>query len=409
MRDFYPEDMVSRNVLFDAWKNASRAFGFAEYDACVVETFELLKRKAGEEIVEQIYDFRDKKGRRLALRPEMTPTLARMVASRFSSLKFPLKWFTIAQCFRYERMSRGRKREHYQWNLDIVGEDSVAAEAEVIATAVNALGILGLGGDDFSIRFSSRRILGELLCKQGIPDKYHAATFLALDKKGKISDGDIEAMLADAGLGKKEIERVFTVLEISALGEVERILEKKSPSLGEIRRFMELADRQGIGQILEFDISVVRGLTYYTGIVFEAFDTERRFRAILGGGRYDNLLKDIGGRSLTGVGLGFGDVVIDEILAKKSNHSGKRKSSGIIYVGFMEEAQRLAAVSLATEMRKHGHRVDLALRAEKAKSFFARASRESGSEAVYLGPDDIAAGEARVKNLADRTERKVTL
>jgi histidyl-tRNA synthetase len=408
MRDFYPEDMVLRNALFDAWKTASAAHGFVEYDACVVETFELLKRKAGEEIVDQIYDFVDKKGRRLALRPEMTPTLARMVAARHSSLSFPLKWFTIAQCFRYERMSRGRKREHYQWNLDIIGEESVAAEAELMAVAVHALGILGLGADDVSIRFSSRKILGELLEKLGIEGRHHAAVFLALDKKGKIGDGEIEEGLSKAGLSKAEVVQVFGLLEIADLDGVERIVVGGSEALAEIRRFLEFVDVHGMGGLVEFDISVVRGLAYYTGIVFEAFDRAREFRAVLGGGRYDNLLKDVGGKALTGVGLGFGDVVIGELLAARSVVVGGAVSAGI-YVGFMEEAQRLVAMSFAVGLRAGGSVVDLALRSEKAKSFFARASRDGAAEAAYIGPDDVVAGEVLVKDLVTRQERKVRL
>ena len=159
MRDFYPEDMLLRSRIFDAWRTAGKRAGFAEYDACVVETQELLKRKAGEEIVDQIYTFKDKSGRDLALRPEMTPTLARMVTAREGSLSFPIKWTTIAQCFRYERMTRGRKREHYQWNLDIVGCDSAAAEAEIIATAVDALAEMGLNREHYLVRFSSRALL----------------------------------------------------------------------------------------------------------------------------------------------------------------------------------------------------------------------------------------------------------
>ena len=165
MRDFYPEEMRPRTALFDTWRQAACGSGFEEYDACVVESLPLLKRKAGEEIVDQIYAFEDKSGRELALRPEMTPTLARMVAAREGALRFPIKWFTIAQCFRYERTTRGRKREHYQWNLDIIGEPSIAAEAEVIATAVAAMSGLGLNRDHYRIRFSSRALLAELLSR----------------------------------------------------------------------------------------------------------------------------------------------------------------------------------------------------------------------------------------------------
>jgi histidyl-tRNA synthetase len=184
MRDFYPEDMAARNAVFDVWKNASSRHGFVPYDACVVEQLSLLKRTSGEEIVDQIYAFTDKSGRELALRPEMTPTLARMVAARQTALTMPLKWYTIAQCFRYERMSKGRKREHYQWNLDIIGEPSVAAEVDVLATAATALSSLGLSAADYRIHFNSRALLADLLSSAGIPPEQHASCLLALDKLG---------------------------------------------------------------------------------------------------------------------------------------------------------------------------------------------------------------------------------
>ena len=213
MRDFYPEDMAWRSRVFDAFRAAGEAAGFRQYDACVVESYELLARKAGEEVGEQIYHFFDKSERHLALRAEMTPTLARMVAQRQKELSFPLKWTTIAQCFRYERMTKGRKREHYQWNLDIIGEDSVLAEAEVIGAACDALRRMGLSSADFKVHVSSRKFLGELLAKSGIAPDRHAQVFLALDKRGKMPDAEIAAMLKDGGLSAAEIEATFAIME----------------------------------------------------------------------------------------------------------------------------------------------------------------------------------------------------
>ena len=184
MRDFYPEDMVLRTAIFEAWTQAARTFGFEAYDACVVENLDLLKRKGGEEITAQLYTFKDKSDRDLSLRAEMTPTLARMIVAKENEWVFPLKWFTIAQCFRYERMSRGRKREHYQWNLDIVGETSVAAEAEVVATALHALETMGLGAGDICVHVSSRAVLSDLMAHLGIPREHHAATFLCSNRTG---------------------------------------------------------------------------------------------------------------------------------------------------------------------------------------------------------------------------------
>jgi histidyl-tRNA synthetase len=408
MRDFYPVDMVRREAIFAAWRTAARRFGFEPYDACVVESLDLLKRKAGEEIVDQIYAFRDKSGRDLALRPEMTPTLARMVAARQGGLSFPLKWTTIAQCFRYERTTRGRKREHYQWNLDIIGEESVAAELDVIAAAVDAMLGLGLSRDAFGVHVSSRALLGDLLAELAIAPVHHAAVFLALDKLGKLDDDAIRASLAEAGLNDGAAGRVFELLAVKDLNDAAARFRAPPESLARLHTLFAWAATAGIADCLVFDLRVVRGLAYYTGIVFEAFDSARALRALFGGGRYDNLLGDIGGTPLTGVGLGFGDVVIAELL-EEAGVTPETPGSGVLAIGFMQAGQREAALALAADLRSSGRAVDTALRPEKAKAFFARTGKGNYSEAVYLGPDDVAAGTARVKDLSTREEREIRL
>ena len=397
MRDFYPEDMAWRSRVFDAFRAAGEAAGFRQYDACVVESYELLARKAGEEVGEQIYHFFDKSERHLALRAEMTPTLARMVAQRQKELSFPLKWTTIAQCFRYERMTKGRKREHYQWNLDIIGEDSVLAEAEVIGAACDALRRMGLSSSDFKVHVSSRKFLGELLAKSGIAAERHAQVFLALDKRGKMPDAEIAAMLKDGGLSDAEIEATFAIMETKDYS--------ACPELVELFRLAEIA---GFADCLEFDISVIRGLSYYTGVVFECFDTKGEFRAIFGGGRYDNLLTTIGGEPTSAVGLGFGDVVVTELLKARLGEDAAAARKGVA-IGFMFPEQRDAAVSLAARLRKSGECVDLALRSQKPKKFFSHAAESGAAKAVFLGPDDVEKGVARMKDLATREEKEISL
>ena len=397
MRDFYPEDMAWRNRVFDAFRAAGEAAGFRQYDACVVESYELLARKAGEEVGEQIYHFFDKSERHLALRAEMTPTLARMVAQRQKELSFPLKWTTIAQCFRYERMTKGRKREHYQWNLDIIGEDSVLAEVEVMGAACDALRRMGLSSSDFKVHVSSRKFLGELLSKSGIAAERHAQVFLALDKRGKMPDAEIAAMLKDGGLSDAEIEATFAIMETKDYS--------ACPELVELFRLAEIA---GFADCLEFDISVIRGLSYYTGVVFECFDAKGEFRAIFGGGRYDNLLTTIGGEPATAVGLGFGDVVVTELLKARLGEDAAAARKGIA-VGFMFPEQRDAAVAFAAKLRKDGESVDLSLRSQKPKKFFSHAAESGAAEAVFLGPDDVEKGVARMKDLSTREEKEVLL
>ena len=397
MRDFYPEDMAWRNRVFDAFRASGNAFGFEQYDACVVESYELLARKSGEEVGEQIYHFTDKSDRHLALRPEMTPTLARMVAQRQKELSFPLKWTTIAQCFRYERMTKGRKREHYQWNLDIIGEDSVMAEAEVIGAAVDALRRMGLSTADFKVHVSSRKFLGALLERSGIAPDKHAQVFLALDKRGKMPDAEIAAMLRDGGLSESETEATFRIMDV-----------KSFEGCAELEELFALAKVAGFADALVFDIGVIRGLSYYTGIVFECFDTAGEFRAIFGGGRYDNLLTTIGGAPTSAVGLGFGDVVVTELLKSRLGEGAAAAASGVA-VGFMTDGDRAAALALSARLRSEGLRVDLALRPQKPKKFFSRAGSGGAAKAVFIGPDDVAAGKARMKDLVTHEEQEICL
>lgn len=408
MRDFYPEDMLQRNRLFDVWRSAAEHFGFLPYDACVVESLELLKRKAGEEIVDQIYHFKDKSNRALALRPEMTPTLARMVSSRQGALALPLKWYTIAQCFRYERTTRGRKREHYQWNLDVLGELSISAETELIAAAVHALDQLGLDANALKIHVNNRALLSELLISAGISADKHSAVFLVLDKRGKIPDETVQELLLAGGLNPAEIKAAWDLLNLHSLEDVRAVLPD-SPALATLDLFFENCSVYGFSDRLIFDMSVIRGLSYYTGIVFEAFDTQRKFRAVFGGGRYDNLLAEVGGNPLSGVGLGFGDVVINELLDAQRLLQNDNNITCEIAIGYMQTGQQHSAMRLASQLREADHQVDLALSPEKPKKFFSRTGKGNFRKAVYLGPDDIAAGSARIKNLITREEETVPL
>lgn len=408
MRDFYPEEMALRERVFSAWREAARLCGFSPYDACVVESLELLQRKAGEEVTAQIYSFEDKSGRKLALRAEMTPTLARMVAARQGGLRFPLKWTAIAQCFRYERMTRGRKREHYQWNVDVVGEESVLAEAEVLNAAATALRKMGLPDEAWRIHVSSRALLSELLAGLGLEASTHAAVFLALDKRGKVPDDEIAALLKCGGVSDEGVERVFRLMELKSLDEAETIAGADSPAILRLRELFKLATIYGYADNLLFDISVIRGLSYYTGIVFEAFDTERKFRAIFGGGRYDNLLTSIGGAPTPAVGLGFGDVVVQEVLKDILGDGGHRREDRVA-IGHMTQGERDAAVALATKLRADGRAVDLALSAQKPKAFFKAAGDSTAAYAVFIGPDDVASGTAKMKNLETREEQPLSL
>ncbi|MCI0512222.1 histidine--tRNA ligase [candidate division KSB1 bacterium] len=398
MRDFYPEEMQIRNTIFSAWKDAARLYGFEEYDAPVVETEELLIRKGGEEIVQQIYAFEDKSGRRLALRPEMTPSLARMVIARQKMLTFPLKWFCIAQCFRYERMTKGRKREHFQWNLDVVGEESLLAEAEVLGAAITALRYLGLTPQDFRVRIGSRMILAELFKVIGLDAAHFLSVCLVLDKMGKITEPEMANMLQQEGLNTTEIDKVFGLMSLTSLDLIESKFQISTPSVAVIRNLFAHLQPAGLADFLEFDLSIIRGLSYYTGIVFEAFDTQRKFRALFGGGRYDNLLRALGGEAMPCVGLGFGDVVIQELLADLGKLTTAPQNPRIS-LGYMTDDQRPLALEVTTLLRQQGIPVDLALIAEKPRKFFSRTDKIGASFTLFLGPDEVAQQVMAVKNM----------
>jgi len=397
MRDFYPEDAWKRNRLFSFWREAALLHGFEEYDSPVVETEELLTRKSGEEIVHQIYNFTDKSGRPLALRPEMTPSLARMIIAKQSSLSFPLKWFSIPQCFRYERMTRGRKREHYQWNVDIIGEESVIAEAEVLSTAITAIRKAGLSSSQVKVRVGDRSLLEKLFAASSIPLNKFTAVCLALDKRGKINDEQMTTLLKKEDLADSDVSKVFDLLAIETLDEAADALGG-SEHLTQIKALFSMMEHYGLEDYLVFDLSIIRGLDYYTGIVFEAFDTERKFRAIFGGGRYDNLLSSLGGKTVPSVGLGFGDVVICELLDHLGLGLGSRRDLDV-YMAFMTEDEKSLVLKGARRLREKGSSVSLQLSPMKPKKIFSSASKLGARFVVLAGPGEREQNVLKVKNL----------
>jgi histidyl-tRNA synthetase len=338
----------------------------------------------------------------------MTPTLARMIAAKQGQLAFPVKWFTVAQCFRYERMTRGRKREHYQWNMDVIGEESVSAEAELLAAVALALQNMGMPANGYRIHVNNRALLSELLAASGIAANHHAAVFLALDKRGKIEDTEIRDLLIKEGLDETAISKTFDLLSVQTLEQAAARTAPDSPAVKALRDLFELAAIYGIVDRLVFDISVIRGLSYYTGIVFEAFDAERKFRAIFGGGRYDSLLTAIGGQPTPAVGLGFGDVVVVEVLKELLGETAATEKRGVI-IGYMFPEQREVATALARRLREAGEAVELMLAKQKPKQFFARASASPAADAIFIGPDDVTNGRAKRKNLTTREEVEIPL
>ena len=407
-RDFYPEDMRIRNWLFDNFRAAARSHGFEEYDSPVLEHEELYTRKQGEEITQQLYNFEDKGGRRVALRPEMTPSLARMVMARAGAMPTPIKWFSIPQCWRYERTQRGRGREHYQWNVDIWGSDAVQADAELLSVVVSFFQRVGLNADDLAISISSRKVLEEVLGSLGISGDAFAATCIIVDKMDKLPAEVVEQQLSEQGLDSSAISVIQSTLGLSDLDSLAAALGEGSGAVAELATLFDLIDSYGIADWVTFDASVVRGLAYYTGPVFEAHDRGGKLRAICGGGRYDRLLSSLGGNDMPATGFGFGDMVIMELLNEKGLVPDLPSGNQDIVIAINEDL-RSAAMSVATKLRASGRSVDLVLEDKRMKWAFRHAERTGAQRLVMVMPDEWAAGNVRIKELESGEESDVAV
>ena len=406
-RDFYPEDMRARNWLFEKFHSAALAHGFEEYDSPVLETEELYTRKAGEEITKQLYNFEDKGGRKVALRPEMTPSLARMVMARSGALPLPIKWYSIPQCWRYERTQRGRGREHYQWNVDIWGAEGIEADAELLSTLTHFFRSVGLTEDDLVIKVSSRKVLEEVLGSLGIEGEEFAKTCIIVDKMVKLPEDAIQAQLAELGIASESISTIQSVLGISEFRDLESALGSDSESVRELSSLFSLVESYGIGDWVEFDASVVRGLAYYTGPVFEAHDRAGELRAICGGGRYDRLIGTLGGKDLPATGFGFGDMVVMELLSSKGLVPDIPSSVSDVVFSMGPEL-RGASMLVASSLRSKGHSVDLILEDKRMKWVFKHAERVGAGRLVMVMPEEWSKGKVRIKELDSGEESDVS-
>jgi histidyl-tRNA synthetase len=409
-RDFYPPDLAIRAHIMAAWREAARRHGFEEYDGPPLEALELYTEKSGEEIAGQLYAFTDKGGRSVALRPEMTPTLARMVGSRAGALRKPIRWFTMPQLFRYERTQRGRLREHFQWNVDVIGEPDVAADAEVLAVGLDALRLLGLGEADVVARVNDRSLMEKLLGAIGVEAAQLSGAYAAIDKLGREPRDRIRERLESAGISAATAGAVLGIFDVPDLGG----LLRRFPEAGieaEVLRLethgQQLAELGHPG-VVRFDPGIVRGLAYYTGIVFEIFDRAGALRAICGGGRYDRLLAALGGTDLPAVGFGMGDVVLRELLTERGLLPDLSPAIDFFLIT-VTDAERPALRQAAARLRAAGRTVSYAFRAGSVGRQFKEADARGARHTVVLGPDDLARGEAVVREMASGTERRVPL
>ncbi|MFL6537372.1 MAG: histidine--tRNA ligase [Chthoniobacterales bacterium] len=375
-RDFLPNECAKRNYIFATWREVARRYGFVEWDGPVLEPTELYTKKSGPEIVSQLFNFKDKGEREVAMRPELTPTLARVVAAHDREFKKPLKWFSIPQCFRYEKQQRGRLREHFQLNCDIIGEASLAADIELIALAIDLLRAFGFSSSDVVVRISDRSFWIEFLKAHNVPEERWPEMLQAIDKSERETREKTREKLGHLAAP------VFEIFETG--GESARLNEVVSG----------LAAR-GLADFAKVDVRIVRGLAYYTGIVFEVFDRAGKARALAGGGRYDDLISNLsdGGISLPALGFAMGDVVLGDLIdetpaARDTMERSVAAARAIdIFVVIAKEDRRADAIRIVQQLRDGGHCVDYSLAQAKVGKQFQSAEQLGARTAILFGDE----------------------
>ena len=397
-RDFYPTEFAQRAYIARIWRDVARRYAFVEYDGPPLEPLELYTRKSGDEIVVQLYNFTDKGGREVALRPEMTPTLARMVAARANALRKPVRWFSLPQLFRYERQQKGRLREHFQLNVDIIGESDVTADAELLAVAIDIMREFGLSPDDVRARVSDRRLLRALLERLGVGDEQLPAVFGIIDKIERQPREVSVEKLSALGVSSESADSLFSLMDgltLDALrarfGDTPAIAER----IADLERYYTYLADLGVAEWVQLDLSIVRGLAYYTGIVFELFDARGEFRAICGGGRYDNLLKSLGGVDLPALGFGMGDVVLGELLRARGL-SDVPIGEPDFWVAAAEDGDLRDVMLAATQLRRAGASVEYALRPQTLSKQRKAAFSAGATYFITLGADFAEHGSVQV-------------
>ncbi len=399
-REFYPEQMALRNYLYGKVRSASQAFGYQEWDAPFIETIDLYAAKSGEELVKkQSFTFEDRGGDLVTLRPELTPSLARMIAAKQNSLTYPVRWWSFGPFWRYEQPQKGRAREFFQWNIDMLGVDSPEADAELIAVAATFLRSVGLTPERALIYVNNRRLMDSEFDALGIVLDKRLDVSNLVDRRTKMEPAKWDAYALELGLTQKQLDGLKDIL-----GNLD--LWKKSDEL--VRLFAAL-EALGVKEYVRFDPNIMRGLLYYTGTVFEAFDVSGSLkRAILGGGRYDNLLADVGGQPLSGVGFAMGDVVIGIILQEAGLLPEFDSTPASALVTVFDETLLLKSYELASELRKAGLNVMVFPEFAKLQKQFKFADKMKMKVALVVGPDEVEKGQVAVKNLVNGEQVIVT-
>jgi histidyl-tRNA synthetase len=402
-RDFYPQDMAVRNWIIDGWKRVSVRNGFEEYDGPIFEYLKMYQIKSGDEIVEQLFTLKDRGGRDLAIRPEITPTLARMVNQQISSLPRPIKWFSVPRLCRAERPQKGRLREFFQWNVDIIGVDDVLADAEVIFCAIDYLQEVGLTPDDIVVKISSREMLAAMLQSIGIPESQLEPLYIVLDKRSKLPSDTFEQMLAEKLPEQDKRKKVLELMSVESIEQINSLVElsvKAKESVDKLNRLFELLDVMGAAAFCQFDIGIVRGLAYYTGIVYEIYDKASELRAIGGGGRYDDLLKQFGGPAIPATGFGIGDCVLGILLEEKGLLQKQLSPPRLDYfVAFVDERFFKKALEITAKLRQSGLSANFDYKSGKLGRQLKQASDQSAQRCIIIG-DEFKENKLVIKDMA---------
>jgi histidyl-tRNA synthetase len=411
-RDFYPQDLAFRQWLVERWRAASRRAGFLEVDGPELEPLELYTDKSGPEIAEQLYCLQDKGGRRLALRPEFTPTLARMIAARQAALPEPIRWFNVSRCFRYERAQKGRLREFFQWNVDLVGVAGEIGDAECIAIAVDLLRSIGLTPQDVQVKINDRRLLGALVQHLGIAEDRVAAVFGILDKREKVPPETLAAMLAEAGLEaaqREGLQRILAVRRLADLDASERATPDVHSAVESLERLFSLLEGYGIAKWCRFDIGIVRGLAYYTGPVWEVHDIKGEFRAIFGGGRYDRLLGEMGGKTMPACGFGCGDVVLGLLLEDRGLRPAPERGTEYFVASPVENAWA-DVLRVVRHLRQRGAATQFDVTGGAALKRQLKKAADAGARfVVIVGEGFTATGRITLRDMTSGEQRDVPL
>jgi len=394
-RDLYPEDKAIQNWLFSIWRKVSQKFGYQEYEGPILEPFELFAAKSGEELVnEQIYVFEDRGGRKIAIRPEMTPTLARMIAQRQNQIPLPARWFSIGNFWRYEKPQKGRQRDFYQWNVDILGPTTPEADSEVIAVGCEFFKEVGLTPSEIGIKINDRKLLETRLEIVGVPKEKVLSVFRAIDKRPKITKSEFEAVLKRQGLDQSQIKDLQNSLE-------DFDYERESDQLTEI---FSTLDDLGYSGYVTFDPQIVRGLDYYTSTVFEAYDKDGESRAILAGGRYDNLVSDIGGKPLAGVGFAAGDIVVQLVLEKYGKIPTLSPTPTKILVTVFDQGFWRDSLQVFKKIINAGICSEIYPEAEKLDKQLKYADQKGIPYVAIIGPQEKQANKVTIKDLSTQKQ-----